>query len=518
MADKPNPNSGVKTFYDILDVSKNASGEEIRAAYKKLSRQYHPDVNASANSTAMMQAINEAYEGLGRPGSSSEKTEVRAAYDRKIAPPPPTPTTEAAEASQTQRGARHSKYWANQKKAWRDDSVRSQTEAEKEEREKAKQERDKYWGQPKERIYQNPQGSTPQQPAQSAAPGQKQSGGGAPIPGKNYAGSKAWQAFSKTGLGKAVAGWGSKLGGAAKVFSGAGKLLGGLSNPIGWAITAGAILANRKTYEYIIGGFLALGSLFGAAGAALVGIIGAGIGLLGITAIAVALGSVVLIAFFMFIINSGAYIMPPSTAFTDTRDVPGNVACFKFDTTWNNEIEYLTNTISGIEKLTSTVPSYIAKVCAGGDILLQYRPSDVTYGGLTPRSLRGSAIWLGRLGVSSVESVVYTLAHESGHVLSYRTTILQVYADHPLHSPTELDTTGPKKGIICTYPFDDGDPYWGSTAAAIQTSKTFENFAEMIALYISQESSTRSFSCLEGGNLQTKYPKHWQFANTNLFD
>jgi len=53
-----------KNFYQILQVDSNAEIEIIEAAYKRLARKYHPDVNNSPNATAQMQEINEAYETL----------------------------------------------------------------------------------------------------------------------------------------------------------------------------------------------------------------------------------------------------------------------------------------------------------------------------------------------------------------------------------------------------------------------------------------------------------------------
>jgi len=51
-------------YYKILGISDNASIDEIRAAYKKLSKQWHPDVNKSPQATEMMQKINIAYSWL----------------------------------------------------------------------------------------------------------------------------------------------------------------------------------------------------------------------------------------------------------------------------------------------------------------------------------------------------------------------------------------------------------------------------------------------------------------------
>lgn len=53
--------------YAVLGVERNASGDDIRSAYRKLARQYHPDVNASPDAAQRFKAVTEAYEVLSDP-------------------------------------------------------------------------------------------------------------------------------------------------------------------------------------------------------------------------------------------------------------------------------------------------------------------------------------------------------------------------------------------------------------------------------------------------------------------
>ncbi len=54
-----------KDYYEILGVKKDASETEIKSAYRKLARKYHPDVNKEKGAEEKFKDINEAYEVLG---------------------------------------------------------------------------------------------------------------------------------------------------------------------------------------------------------------------------------------------------------------------------------------------------------------------------------------------------------------------------------------------------------------------------------------------------------------------
>ena len=63
-----------KDYYEILGVTRDAKNDDIRKAYRKLSKQYHPDINKSAGAEDKYKEINEAYEVL-------KDKDKRAKYD-----------------------------------------------------------------------------------------------------------------------------------------------------------------------------------------------------------------------------------------------------------------------------------------------------------------------------------------------------------------------------------------------------------------------------------------------------
>ncbi|WP_105317745.1 DnaJ C-terminal domain-containing protein [Thermus tenuipuniceus] len=77
----------MKDYYAILGVPRNATQEEIKRAYKRLARQYHPDVNKSPEAEERFKEINEAYAVLSDP----EKRKVYDTYGTTTPPPPPPP-------------------------------------------------------------------------------------------------------------------------------------------------------------------------------------------------------------------------------------------------------------------------------------------------------------------------------------------------------------------------------------------------------------------------------------------
>src|SRR5688572_12909417 len=76
-----------KDYYEVLGVSRTASDEEIKKAFRKLARQYHPDVAKDKKSAeAKFKEINEAYEVLSDPEKRKRYDELGADWKEGRAP------------------------------------------------------------------------------------------------------------------------------------------------------------------------------------------------------------------------------------------------------------------------------------------------------------------------------------------------------------------------------------------------------------------------------------------------
>ncbi|WP_062234855.1 molecular chaperone DnaJ [Fictibacillus sp. FJAT-27399] len=61
-----------RDYYEVLGLDKNASSDEIKKAYRKLTKQYHPDVNKEADAAEKFKEVREAYDTLKDPQKKAQ--------------------------------------------------------------------------------------------------------------------------------------------------------------------------------------------------------------------------------------------------------------------------------------------------------------------------------------------------------------------------------------------------------------------------------------------------------------
>src|SRR5438874_809214 len=98
-----------KDYYKTLGVGRAASDEEIHKAFRKLARQYHPDVAKDKKSAEeKFKEINEAYEVLGDPEKRKRYDELGADWKQgaQFRPPPGWEARETARLASSPRPVR----------------------------------------------------------------------------------------------------------------------------------------------------------------------------------------------------------------------------------------------------------------------------------------------------------------------------------------------------------------------------------------------------------------------------
>ena len=67
----------MQDFYKVLGVDRNASEKEVKSAYRKLAKKYHPDTNSGKEAEQKFKEISEAYSVIGDPEKRIQEDPLR---------------------------------------------------------------------------------------------------------------------------------------------------------------------------------------------------------------------------------------------------------------------------------------------------------------------------------------------------------------------------------------------------------------------------------------------------------
>lgn len=98
--------NSTKNYYEILGISIESSTDEIKTAYRKLARKYHPDINKSPDAIQMFKDITEAYETLSTPQEREKYNTLKGFFKPKKT----TTSAKKAEESYTETKTKNENY------------------------------------------------------------------------------------------------------------------------------------------------------------------------------------------------------------------------------------------------------------------------------------------------------------------------------------------------------------------------------------------------------------------------